>query len=73
MSASVDFVCIATKHAAAVKAKGGTPVSPITIHEGRWAYCPTGLTTDHEWRAIEPTSLEELMRTRHPAEKAPAD
>ncbi len=73
MSAAVDFVCVAAKHAAAVKPKAGMPISPITVHEGRWAYCATGLTTGHEWKGIPPTTLEELKRTPHPTEKAPAD
>lgn len=64
--ASIHFVCIAAEHGAG--SKSNTHSSPFTIHEGWWSYCPAGLVTGHEWRAIAPTSHEELKRhVREPA------
>ncbi len=37
--------------------------SPVTIHEGAWAYCPAGSRTDHAWKAIELWRFE-LTRAR---------
>jgi hypothetical protein len=30
------------------------------VHEGEWAYCPAGASTEHEWEAIEPVNITEL-------------
>jgi hypothetical protein len=36
------------------------PGSPVTIHDGAWAYCPAGARTEHEWEEIDPVSLADL-------------
>jgi hypothetical protein len=33
--------------------------SPITFHDGHWAYCPAGATSGHEWTKIAPAALDE--------------
>jgi hypothetical protein len=70
--APFHFVCVAADHAApASDAKGRAYLSPVTVYQGKWAYCAAGLVSKHDWRAISPTSREELKRrTERPAEKA---
>jgi hypothetical protein len=34
--------------------------SPVTIHDGAWAYCPAGARADHGWEPIEPVTLTDL-------------
>jgi hypothetical protein len=53
----IRFLC--TSHA--------TQSPIVTMHEGRWAYCPGGLIASkegHDWTAIEPALVSEL-RPRH--------
>ena len=41
----VKFVCVAKAHA------GGRSDSALTIHDGVWAFCPTGgEQRGHDWR-----------------------
>jgi hypothetical protein len=49
--------------------------SPVTIHNGAWAYCPAGARTEHEWDAIEPVTLTnlKLMEVVRRREVAPED
>ena len=56
----VRFVCRATAHVDASRS-GTSPLgSPVTIHEGAWAYCAAGARDGHEWEAIEPVTLSDL-------------
>lgn len=53
----VKFVCVAKAHA------GGRSESTLTIHEGAWAFCPSGGDrTAHEWRPSDGVPLTAAMR-----------
>jgi len=56
----VRFVCRAKGHLDATPDAMVDAGSPVTIHDGAWAYCPAGARTEHEWEEIEPVSLTEL-------------
>ena len=49
--------------------------SPVTIHDGAWAYCPAGARTEHEWEPIEAVTLTnlKLVGFARPREAAPED
>jgi len=71
----VRFVCRAKVHVNGGRSATTALGSPVTIHDGAWAYCAAGSRAEHEWEAIEPVSLTELkligaFRTR---EAAPED
>jgi hypothetical protein len=38
------------------------PGSPITFHEGQWAYCAAGRPDGHKWERIAGTELDVLKR-----------
>ena len=61
MAPLIHFLCRAKSHQD-VRTKKPEPGSPITFHDGHWAYCPAGLATGHQWEAIRPTSREALRR-----------
>lgn len=50
-------------------------VSPVTIHDGVWAFCPAGAQSEHVWEAIEPVTLANLRLTEsaRPREAAPEE
>ena len=52
----VRFVCRAKVHLDADGTATGAIVSPVTINDGTWAYCPAGAGSDHDWEAIDPVS-----------------
>lgn len=56
----VRYICRAQAHLAASRNASVAVGSPVTIHEGAWAYCPAGSRIEHEWQAIEPVSLADL-------------
>ena len=57
----IHFLCRAKSHQHLPNKKPEAG-SPITFHDGHWAYCPAGLATGHQWEAITPTSREALRR-----------
>jgi hypothetical protein len=71
----VQFVCRAKAHVDASRNPTEAVGSPVTIHEGAWAYCPGGARTDHEWEAIEPVTLSDLklIGVGRPRETLPED
>jgi hypothetical protein len=71
----VRFVCRAKAHADASRSATALVGSPVTIHDGAWAYCPDGARTEHEWEAIEPVTLSDLklIAIGRPREVAPED
>jgi len=71
----VRFVCRATMHVDASRNATVALGSPVTIHDGAWAYCPTGARTEHDWEPIEPVTLTDLKLTGvgRPRETAPED
>lgn len=54
----IYFVCAAAAHS---KADPGASISPVCVHHGEWAYCPTGASLEHDWRPIEPVTRRDLM------------
>jgi hypothetical protein len=71
----VRFVCRSSVHTEASRNPTGAVRSPVTIHEGAWAYCPSGVDIAHEWEAIEPVTLADLRLVEEvrPREAAPED
>jgi len=71
----VRHVCRARAHLDAGRNARVAEGSPVTIHEGVWAYCPAGARSGHEWEAIEPVTLTDLrlVEAARPREVAPED
>ena len=71
----VRFVCRAKVHVNGGRSATTVLGSPVTIHDGAWAYCAAGSRAGHEWEAIEPVSLTELklIGALRPREAAPED
>jgi hypothetical protein len=71
----VRFVCRTRVHVDASRTLTEDVGSPVTIHDGAWAYCPGGAHTEHEWKAIEPVTLADLrlVEVVRPREAAPED
>jgi hypothetical protein len=71
----VRFICRAKAHVDASRNATVAVGSPVTIHEGAWAYCPAGSRSDHTWEAIEPVTLTDLklIEIARPRETAPED
>jgi hypothetical protein len=49
-------------------AEAGTAGPVVTTVEGVWAYCFGGAENGHDWRQIEPTTLEALRSANHRSE-----
>jgi hypothetical protein len=56
----VRFICRAKVHVDASRNATVAVGSPVTIHEGAWAYCPAGARGEHVWEAIDPVTLADL-------------
>jgi hypothetical protein len=71
----VRFTCRAKVHVDASRNATVAAGSPVTIHEGAWAYCPAGARSEHVWEAIEPVTLSDLklIEISRPRETAPED
>ena len=54
MTDQIAFVCIRPAHQVT------TFVESLTIHDEKWAYCPSAQTEAHEWRPSGGLSLDEL-------------
>ena len=63
---TVGFICTATGHPAR-SAPDGTG---LTVHAGKWAFCPAGETAGHRWSPISDASLDELTRAATTAARA---
>jgi hypothetical protein len=46
MNDRVDFYCARAEH------QGSEPDDALTMHEERWAYCPSGAGGSHDWHPI---------------------
>ena len=55
-SGQIDFACVRPEHQAS------TLVEALTIHDEKWAYCPSAQTDGHEWRPCGGMSLDDLRR-----------
>ena len=71
----VRFICRSGVHLEASRTQTEAVRSPVTIHDGAWAYCPDGAGVEHEWEAIDPVTLADLRLTEvvRPREAAPED
>jgi hypothetical protein len=58
MSATIHSVCVRPQHRASVAGD-----RTLTVHDGEWAYCPDGADGEHDWKAIVPVSLDDLLRS----------
>lgn len=56
----VRHVCRAKAHLEVSRNGREAEGSPVTIHDGGWAYCPAGARSEHQWEAIEPVSVADL-------------
>ncbi len=59
----IEYRCGEPKHDAPI-IDGGAARSPVTVVEGKWAYCPTGASSEHRWELIHPTALSGLIPAR---------
>lgn len=62
MGALIHYRCAAVQHQRPTASDPRSPTSPITYHDGHWAYCPLGFNEGHEWVAIEPATLDEAKQ-----------
>jgi hypothetical protein len=71
----VRYVCRARVHVDASRNGAVAAGSPVTVHEGVWAYCPAGARAEHAWEAIEPVTLTglKLIKLPRPREAAPEE
>ena len=54
----VEFECVAKKHAPTIERP-----DKLTIHEGKWAFCPFDALADgHDWRETGGTDVDTLLR-----------
>jgi hypothetical protein len=60
--ALIEYRCGEPTHVSMTDREG--PRSPITVVEGKWAYCPNGKASGHKWELISPTALSGLSSTR---------
>jgi len=63
---SVGYICTAAAHPPR-SAPNGTG---LTVNAGKWAFCPAGETSGHEWSTVEGASLDELARAATTAARA---
>ena len=71
----VRFVCRAGVHVGASRDASVPAGSPVTIHDGAWAYCAAGARSEHAWEAIPPVTLSDLklIAVARAREAAPED
>lgn len=70
MTPQIYFRCRAMAHQLSAKsgATAAQPSSPITWHEGRWAYCPSGAADGHDWTELASgLSVADLKSAVHEA------
>ena len=53
----IELVCVSPH-----KNAGAPPAEPdkLTMIRGKWAWCPAGAETGHDWKPVESGSLNEL-------------
>ena len=62
MAALIHYRCAAAQHQRPTASDLRSPTSPVTYHNGNWAYCPLGFHDGHEWKAIQPATLDEVKQ-----------
>jgi hypothetical protein len=62
MSALFWYVCRSTAHqdSHGLRSDERVALNPITIHDGRWSYCPSGSATSHTWEPVHGCTLDEV-------------
>jgi hypothetical protein len=62
-STLIHFRCRAAGHQQArLMYDPDHPGSPITFHDGQWAYCLDGAKDGHKWERIVPLPITDLRR-----------
>jgi hypothetical protein len=56
MTDRIDFVCARPDHQVTTLGEA------LTVHDEKWAYCPSAHPDGHEWRACGGLGLEDLKR-----------
>ena len=54
MTDQIDFVCVRPYHQVTTLAEA------LTIHDEKWAYCPSARSDAHLWRSCRETALEDI-------------
>jgi hypothetical protein len=54
MDDRIDFFCARPGH------QGPEPNDALTMHEERWAYCPSAKAEAHDWQPTGGMSFEEV-------------
>lgn len=67
----IHFVCHTADHQQI--GDKTVPGSPVTCHNGHWAFCPAGVPDDHNWAQVVPASLEIIRRSRALRETTPEE
>ena len=68
MTPLIYFRCRNSDHQLATPlTTSAQPGSPITWHDGRWAYCPLGASGDHDWVELKSGYSVAEVRTRSAA------
>jgi hypothetical protein len=62
MAALIHYRCTAAPHQRPTVIDLRAPTSPVTFHNGKWAYCPLGFHDGHEWTGITPSTLDEVKQ-----------
>jgi hypothetical protein len=63
---TVGYICIAAAHPARTAPNG----TGLTVNEGKWAFCPAGEASGHQWSTVDGVSLDELARAATTAARA---
>ena len=63
---TVGFICTSPAHPAR-SAPNGTG---LTANAGKWAFCPAGEASGHDWSPVSDVSLDELTRAATTAARA---
>jgi hypothetical protein len=58
-----EYRCTEPRHEA-LSIEAVATISPITVFEGKWAYCRAGAAGGHNWEVISPTALSSLSGKR---------
>jgi hypothetical protein len=69
MSALFWYVCRSSAHQDTYRFQFDRrpPMNPITIHDGRWSYCPSGAAASHTWEPVRGCTLDEVRSGHHAA------
>ena len=63
---TVSYICTATEHLPRAAPNG----TGLTVHRGKWAFCPAGAPAGHVWSPVKDASLDELTRAATSAARA---